>query len=229
MIFSTLSNVAGYWAGSTLPVRPWECVFPSLPDRLALINWRLAFLVYLVAAALILPAAGLPQQQPTNAPSSGAKTSTFRLKPILAIYALIGFGTLTLWLLTIQLAFHLAEIGFGSPSLAGLALGTPCLTGILIGVLYERVRQFFGFRSIAAFAFISMGLAYGLISVAANMPLIFFGLLLAGVGFGLNQPNCSAWLLDVVPAEVRGRAGQPRLHLRYVQGNSRRRLSISHW
>ena len=49
----------------------------------------------------------------------GPRTSTFRLKPILAIYALIGFGTLTLWLLTIQLAFHLAEIGFGSPLLAG--------------------------------------------------------------------------------------------------------------
>jgi len=179
--------------------------FPVLAGSLALVNWRLAFLVYLVAAVLIMPAIGLPQQ-PAAAPSSGLKTSTFRLRPILAIYALIGFGTLSLWLLTIQLAFHLAEIGFGSPLLAGLALGTPCLTGILIGVLYERVRQLFGFRSIAVLAFISMGLAYGLISMAASMPLVFFGLLLAGVGFGLNQPNCSAWLLDVVPAEFRGRA-----------------------
>ena len=89
---------------------------------------------------------------------------------------------------------------------AGLALGAPCLTGILIGTLYGRVRQLFAFRSIAAMAFALMGIGYGVISIAASVPLIVLGLLLAGFGFGLNQPNCSAWLLNVVATEFRGRA-----------------------
>jgi hypothetical protein len=97
-----------------------------------------------IAATLIAPAAGLPDRQLTT-PPPGAKASHFELRPVLGIYALIGFGTLTLWLLTIQLAFHLAGIGLASPVFAGVALGTPCLTGILIGTLFERVRQILRF------------------------------------------------------------------------------------
>jgi len=179
--------------------------FPVLAGSLALVDWRLTFLVYLIAATLIAPAAGLPDRQLTT-PPPGAKASHFELRPVLGIYALIGFGTLTLWLLTIQLAFHLAGIGLASPVFAGVALGTPCLTGILIGTLFERVRQFFAFRSIAALAFALMGIGYAIISLVTNIPLVVAGLLLAGVGFGLNQPNCSAWLLSLVATEFRGRA-----------------------
>jgi MFS family permease len=179
--------------------------FPIVAGSLALVNWRLTFLVYLVAAALIVPAARLPDR-PLIAASPGTKAADFKLGPVLGIYALIGLGTLTLWLLTIQLAFHLAGIGLASPVFAGLALGTPCLTGILIAALYDRVRQSLAFRSIAALAFALMGIGYGVISIAANVPLIVLGLLLAGLGFGLNQPNCGAWLLSLVATEVRGRA-----------------------
>jgi MFS family permease len=179
--------------------------FPVLAGALALVNWRLTFLVYLVAAVLIVPAARLPDR-PVIAPRPGSEASNFELRPILGICALIGLGTLILWLLTIQLAFHLKEIGFVSPVFAGLALGAPCLTGILIGTLYERVRRQFAFRSIAALAFALMGIGYGVIAIAASVPLVVLGLLLAGFGFGLNQPNCSAWLLSVVATEFRGRA-----------------------
>jgi MFS family permease len=179
--------------------------FPIVAGSLALVNWRLTFLVYLVAAALIVPAARLPGR-PLIGASPGTEAANFKLGPVLGIYALIGLGTLTLWLLTIQLAFHLAGIGLASPVFAGLALGTPCLTGILIAALYDRVRQSLAFRSIAALAFALMGIGYGVISIAANVPLIVLGLLLAGLGFGLNQPNCAAWLLSLVATEVRGRA-----------------------
>jgi MFS family permease len=179
--------------------------FPILAGSLALLDWRLSFLVYLVAALLIAPAARLPDG-PVIIPRPGSKASNFELRPILGIYALIGLGTLTLWLLTIQLAFHLAEIGLVSPVFAGLALGTPCLSGVLIAALYERVRHRFAFRSIATLAFALMAIGYSVISIAASVPLVVLGLLFAGFGFGLNQPNCSAWLLSVVATEFRGRA-----------------------
>jgi MFS family permease len=198
--------------------------FPVLAGALALVNWRLTFMLYLVAAVLIVPAARLPDR-PLTAPRPGCKASNFDLRPTLGICALIGFGILMLWLLTIQLAFHLAEIGLISPVFAGLALGTPCLTGILIGTLYERVRQLFAFRSIAAMAFALMGIGYGVISIAARVPLVVLGLLLAGFGFGLNQPNCSAWLLNVVATEFRDRAAAALTFAVCWH----RPLSISHW
>jgi hypothetical protein len=158
-----------------------------------------------IAATLIAPAAGLPDRQLTT-PPPGAKASHFELRPVLGIYALIGFGTLTLWLLTIQLAFHLAGIGLASPVFAGVALGTPCLTGILIGTLFERVRQILRFSVDCGAGVALMGIGYAIISLVTNIPLVVAGLLLAGVGFGLNQPNCSAWLLSLVATEFRGRA-----------------------
>jgi MFS family permease len=197
-----LNKILGWQSAASSAV---GMCFPIVAGSLALVNWRLTFLVYLVAAALIVPAARLPDR-PLSGTSPGTKAANFKLGPVLGIYALIGLGTLTLWLLTIQLAFHLAGIGLASPVFAGLAVGTPCVTGILIAAPYDRVRQSLAFRSIAALAFAMMGIGYGVISIAANVPLIVLGLLLAGLGFGLNQPNCGAWLLSLVATEVRGRA-----------------------
>jgi MFS family permease len=119
---------------------------------------------------------------------------------------LIASGTTALWLITLQLAFHLADNGLSSPAFAGLALGAPCLTGIGSGFVYPTIRDRLSLSAIAALAFAFMGVGYGLIAFATSVPGLFAGLLLAGVGFGLNQPNCAAWLLHVTSSDARGQA-----------------------
>jgi MFS family permease len=179
--------------------------FPVLAGLFALVDWRLAFLTYLLAALLIVPAARLPDR-PITRIRDQVKFQDIALRPILGIFVLIGIGTTTLWLITIQLAFHLSEIGYTSPLVAGLALGAPCLSGIAIGMLYGRIKRKLTHQAIAASAYLLTAIGYGVISVTTNLPLISLGLLLAGAGFGLNQPNCNAWLLSVVATEYRARA-----------------------
>jgi MFS family permease len=179
------------------------CV-PVLAGLVALTEWRVNFLFYLVALLLVVPAMRLPGR--TGVIPASIELANFRVRSVLGILALMGFGTMTLWLVTIQLAFHLAEIGYSSPVVAGLALGTPCLSGVVLGVSYKSIKQRFSFGAIASLTFVLIAVGYSVIAAATNLPLLVFGLLLAGCGFGLNPPNCAGWLLTVVPAETRARA-----------------------
>ncbi|WP_245502248.1 MFS transporter [Bradyrhizobium betae] len=180
-------------------------LFPIIGGLIALADWHLVFLFYLIALPLILPATRLPDRI-VAAPGEERSFRALALKPLLGSYALLAIGTMVLWLITIQLAFHLSGLGYTSPVTAGIALGTPCLSGILVAILYGRVKRHLSFRTIAAAAFLLMSVSYGAISVTTSLPLLIFALLLAGAGFGLNQPNCSAWLLSQVTTEFAGRA-----------------------
>ena len=177
---------------------------PLLAGFVALTDWRLNFLFYLVAVLMIIPAMRLPDRSPVVRAS--AKVPSFNIRPVIGVLALICFGTMALWLITIQLAFHLEGIGHGSALTAGLALGTPCVSAMALGLSYARIKKKLSFRAIASLAFLLIAIGYAVIAVAANVPVLVAGLLLAGGGFGLNPPNCAGWLLSVVPPETRARA-----------------------
>jgi hypothetical protein len=55
-------------------------------------------------------------------------------------------------------------------------------------------------------AFCSIGSGYLLIAMTKDLYVIFTALFVAGVGFGLNQPNCVNWLLNVTESGARSRA-----------------------
>ncbi len=178
---------------------------PVLSGLVALIDWRLDFIIYLIALpfialAPVLRAVGLHEKRGTE------KAVGRELRATLGIFLLAASGTAILWLLTLQLAFHLSEIGFTSPVSAGIALGAPCLSGMASGLMYPALKRRLPPRLVAAFAFSLMALGYAAISLAASVPALGIGLLLCGFGFGFNQTNCAAWLLSAAPPEARGRA-----------------------
>jgi MFS family permease len=51
-----------------------------------------------------------------------------------------------------------------------------------------------------------MSFGYILIGGFGSLAAVMIGLVLSGLGFGLNVPNCSAWLLSKVPTNARGKA-----------------------
>jgi MFS family permease len=178
-------------------------LFPIIGGAIALFDWRFIFLVNGLALALIVPAWRLPQSTEAGR-SSG--TSDFRYRTALLIYSLSFFGALVLYLLTLQIGFHLTEMGIRSPVWPGIALGVASLSAAVCSLYYGRVRAWLSFASAAGIAFGLMALGYGLIAISATGTAAFVGLVFAGLGFGLNTPNCSAWLLSKVAAGARGKA-----------------------
>ena len=177
-------------------------LFPIIGGAVALFDWRLIFLVNGLALALIVPAWRLPQ----SGAGRSSSTSDFRYRTALLIYSLSFFGALVLYLLTLQIGFHLSEMGIRSPVWPGIALGIASLSAAACSLYYGRVRAWLSFAGAAGIAFSLMALGYGLIAISATGTAAFVGLVFAGLGFGLNTPNCSAWLLSKVAAGARGKA-----------------------
>ena len=178
--------------------------FPVAGGLLAEFEWRFVFLPYLFAALLILPVLRLPKpSRPSVSPPGG---EVFPYGSVLLIYSLAFLGTLVLYLLPMQMAFHLHDMGNMAPSAAGLALAVASLAAAATSMLYSRLRERLSFASLAALSFLLMAVGYAMIAFARSGTVVAVGLVVAGSGFGINLPNCTAWLLSRVSPRTRGQA-----------------------
>jgi MFS family permease len=175
---------------------------PILGALLSVIDWRLVFLLNLVSLPLVWLALRLPKLPRSEAPV----VQNFPHRRVLAIYSLAFSGFLILYLLTLQIGFHLKELGMESSVTTAFSLAIAALTAAASSTQYHRLRNRLSFETIAAVAYLLMSSGYCLIGFASTLPGIAVGLVLSGIGFGMNAPNCSAWLLSKVPAGARGRA-----------------------
>jgi MFS family permease len=208
---TTTALIGDYFAGPTREAMfGWQnalrgaanTAFPIVGAAIALADWRLIFLVNLAALLLLWPTLALPSAAPVQTTSR----QPFSYADALLIYGLSFLGLLVLYLLTLQIAFHLSEIGMRSPVWPGVALAIAALCAALTSTRYGHLRRHLSFVQIAVLAFVLMAVGYGSIAVFTAPAGIISGLAVAGLGFGMNTPNCSAWLLDKAPAGARGKA-----------------------
>ena len=207
----TTALIGDYFTGPTREaVFGWQnalrgianTAFPIVGAAIALVDWRLIFLVNSVALLLIWPTLALPSAVSVQA----TDRQPFAYAQALTIYVLSFLGFLVLYLLTLQIAFHLSAIGMTSPLWPGAALAIAAFCAALCSTRYRHLRQHLSFAQIAVLAFALMAVGYGSIAVFTAPAGIVAGLAVAGLGFGMNTPNCNAWLLDKVPAGARGKA-----------------------
>jgi MFS family permease len=208
---TTTALIGDYFAGPTREAMfGWQnalrgaanTAFPIVGAAIALADWRLIFLINLAALLLLWPTLALPSAAPVQTTSR----QPFSYADALLIYGLSFLGLLVLYLLTLQIAFHLSEIGMRSPVWPGAALAIAALCAALTSTRYGHLRRHLSFMQIAGFAFALMAVGYGSIAVFTAPAGIVAGLAVAGLGFGMNTPNCSACLLDKAPAGARGKA-----------------------
>lgn len=175
---------------------------PILGTLLSVMDWRLVFLLNLLSLPLVWPALRLPK--PSRSEAAVAQDVPHR--HVFAIYSLAFGGFLILYLLTLQIGFHLEGLGMKSSVAAAFSLAVAALTAAMCSTQYHRLRTRLSFQAIAAIAYMLMSSGYCLIGLASALPVIVIGLVLSGLGFGMNAPNCSAWLLGKVQASARGGA-----------------------
>ena len=125
---------------------------------------------------------------------------------VCGIYFLAFAGFLILYLLTLQIAFHLGELGNNSLMLPAFSLAIAALTSATCSTRYDVLRRWLSFAMIAVLAYVQMSFGYFLIGGFRSLSAVVAGLVLSGLGFGLNAPNSPAWLLCRVPTGARGRA-----------------------
>jgi MFS family permease len=181
---------------------------PALAGLIATVDWRNVFLPYM-AAWLIVPLLAM-MHRPAAPAVAGSRTDTTAVAidwgTLVPICARVFLLWLTLYLLTTQLAFHLRSMGIDSALAVGLGLGTGSMAAASSSLLYARVKQRLGYEQVSAVAFLVTALGYLLIATTGGWLMLGAGLVLAGLGFGLNVPSLSDWLIESADPRVRGRA-----------------------
>jgi MFS family permease len=183
---------------------------PVLAGFIAVADWRNVFLPYM-AAWLIAPLLVIMyRRSPVPPAAAGAQPDATAgaidwptLVPICARMFLLW---LTLYLLTTQLAFHLRTMQIDSALAVGLGLGAASVAAAASSLLYARVKQRLGYEQVCAVAFLVTALGYVVIATTEGRLMLGAGLVLAGLGFGLNTPSLSDWLIESTDPRVRGRA-----------------------
>jgi len=176
---------------------------------LAAIDWRVPFLVFLVALVLVpMGLRSLPEPVVT-AEAKAAPRLGFREWPlafVALVYVMVFFVNVAFFFVPTQIPFFVRALGYSDASMAGFALAASSL-GIALGsLLYHpirsRVRQAAS-TFVPAAALVVVG--FSLVSVADSLITLMPGLLLAGLGFGVINVNAIVWSMEGTPAPIRGR------------------------
>lgn len=181
-------------------------IFPLLAGVLAHYDWRAAFLAYLLPVVLVpLAWAGVRDViKPSRAvPSSLAE---FPVGRGLATYALAVLGMIALYAVPLQIPYVLAGMGNASPVMSGLEIGIASLSAAVCSLLFGKLRSWCSPMALVAISFGAMAAGYVIVSQASDIMTATIGLVVAGVGFGINLPNLTSWLQETMPFGLRGRA-----------------------
>jgi MFS family permease len=184
-------------------------LFLTLGGFLADVNWRLPFLIYLLAL-LLLPCAFalLPEPQRNTSISGTTNNPAEQPFPIGLVALTYGVALITqivFYLIPVQLPFYLKQLFSANAAQSGLAIALATLFSAISSILYRQVKARLNFVAIYGVAFINIALGYGLISWAANYGVVLLGLAITGVGLGLLMPNMNLCLTSVTPDRFRGR------------------------
>jgi MFS family permease len=181
------------------------------------LGWPWAFSIYGLAF-LIFPLASLYLSEPEKTPSSspldvplGGLLRTMPLRFFLLVFGLTHLGHILFYTIPVQLPFHLLEMGVSSASAAGVILSLNSLMMGVSGILFARFKKSVSTLWVIRLTFGLIAGGYLLLALAQNPITLLGGLVLGGLGLGLNNPNLTAWLVEETPAPLRGRALGNRL------------------
>ena len=91
------------------------------------------------------------------------------------------------------------------PSATGYVIALFTLSSALTSLQYARLRASLNERSLVVLGFTLLGAGWMLLGATQALPIILAGMVVAGAGGGILNPNIGSWLANLAPPEARGR------------------------
>jgi MFS family permease len=182
-------------------------IFVLFGGLLSDLSWRLPFLIYLVAFAVLPLVLRLPEPLARRADAS-LEASSGKAMPwvtIAILYALTFVTMLIFYMIPVQMPFYVKAMGFGGGKEAGIAIAMATLGSAVASIAYAKLKSNLSFTKVLMCLYFLMASGYGVIANASNYGLLLLGLVIAGLGLGLVLPNVNVWLNAKTPPEQRGK------------------------
>jgi MFS family permease len=183
-------------------------VFLTLGGYLADVNWRLPFLIYLLAwfiFPLILLVLPEPNRNRSPNRTENLPAEAVPWTVLIMTYGVALMSQIVFYMIPVQLPFYLQQIANANASQSGLAIALATLATSISALSYQRLKARFTFTQLYAIAFLLMGIGYLIISFVSRYNLVLVGLAIAGLGVGLLMPNMNVCLTSSTPVALRGR------------------------
>ena len=194
-------------------------IFLNLGGVLAGHSWQSPFAIYGLAILLIpllkwgLPSIASQRPQPSKKVDA-SKAASAPLTPTLVAYGLAFVAMAMFYLVPVQVPFLLRSMHIDSAFLAGLSVSAATLAGGFASLSYARIRRYFEPSGMFAVSYVLMGMGLLTLGLSQGFATILLGTAGVGAGMGLMLPALNHYLLETVPAEIRGRSlGLLSMHL----------------
>ncbi|MGV9292696.1 MFS transporter [Amycolatopsis sp. NPDC003676] len=179
-----------------------------LGGLLAAVDWRGPFAIYLLAIPMLVlvlrfvPDAPVQPADPTD-PTTAASPWQPRL---LGLYALIFIGVVVFYTVPTQAPFWLAEVGGAGPAVAGALIAAVNLVMTLVGLNFRRLRVRWSFPALAITMFAAFAVGLVVLGTAGALWTAALGMVVVGLGIGLQNPTVNGWLVSTAAPGVRTRS-----------------------
>ncbi len=184
-------------------------LFISAGGVLADIHWRYPFLIYAISL-IILVMALASVNEPARVKPAGKIAlpgkELFRKIPsrVFWVYVIAFFSFAVFYMIPVQMPFMLSSLEGVTNTRTGIAIASMNITAVTMAFNYARIRRRLDFPYIMSLVYLMVALGYTLIGVSESYGLMVLGILVCGLGFGMQMANVNLWLVNLAPPEIRG-------------------------
>lgn len=179
-----------------------------LAGYVGLAGWRVPFLLYLLAAPLLLlalPSALPPPQRKAHDEAGPAASAPWHQGlPWGLLFISLGAGVV-LAVPGIYFSFHLASIGLGATSTVGLLVSVNSLLAAVFSAVFGRAMARTSQKAVFCFGFGAMALGLTLLALAQGWVAAALGFVLMGSGMGWLAPGLPALAVAAADEGQRGK------------------------
>lgn len=174
---------------------------------IAALGWRYVFLLFLLAVPVALMIAMTLRGDGDRVAASGSETEkqpeASGIPWALTLFAALCGAIVTS--IAMYLPYYLTDIGHGSPDTVAMLMvvgaGVAAVPALAFGWIRARFSAIQTF--VFSFAVIAVGVTF--VVLARDLPLIFLGMALHGIGMGAMMPNLFSACAGATPAHSRTR------------------------
>lgn len=184
-------------------------VFITSGGILADFHWRYPFLIY-AASLIVLFFAWINIYEPPRAVrTAGYPIRGFNLLKTIPpkvywVYLVSFFSMSVFYMVPVQMPFMLSKLEGISNAQVGLAIAFMNVTAITTSFNYSRMKKRMDFPTIQGIVFLLIATGYFIISQSTTYYMMISGILVGGLGFGMQWANINLWLVSIAPPDIRG-------------------------